>query len=98
MYTHVCICSITHSVGDKPFEVKFTAKTGDRVRVFVRILDRKDGMYIVTYRLYETSVDIEISILRDEKLVGKSPYFMGGRFVEFTGVSIHVDLMSHNEI
>lgn len=68
-------------MGEKPFEVKFSAKNGERVRVFIRLLDRKDGMYIVTYRLYETTTDLDIGILRNEKHIGKSPFFLGGQYL-----------------
>lgn len=39
-------------------------------------------MYIVTYRLYETVTDMEISVMRNDKHIGKSPFFLGGKYMQ----------------
>lgn len=48
-------------------------------RIWVQVLDRRDGSFLVRYRMYATYTDLQIHILHKEKHVGKSPYTLKGR-------------------
>ena len=81
---YICLLSLTDSVGEKAFEVtSVLADTGARARVWLQVLDRHDGSYIVRFKLYESYKDIIISVLHNEKHVAKSPYFLKGRSTVF---------------
>ncbi|XP_046990753.1 protein O-glucosyltransferase 2-like [Schistocerca americana] len=52
-------------------------------RVWVNILDRKDGSYIVRYKLYHTCLNLKISVKYKGRNVASSPYtFKGPIFAE----------------
>uniref|UniRef100_A0A672KQR2 Protein O-glucosyltransferase 2 n=1 Tax=Sinocyclocheilus grahami TaxID=75366 RepID=A0A672KQR2_SINGR len=45
----------TTSPGEKTFEVKFTSPTDPYARIWVQMLDRNDGSFLVRYRMYKFS-------------------------------------------
>ncbi|ELT95788.1 hypothetical protein CAPTEDRAFT_221044 [Capitella teleta] len=55
-------------------------ETTTRVRVWIQILDRHDGSYIVRFKLFQTYNDLEIEVLYDGTThVAQSPYSLRGR-------------------
>lgn len=72
------IFSFTTSPGEKTFEVQITSPTDPYSRIWVQILDRNDGSFLVRYRMYASYTDLHIQILLKDKLVGKSPYVLRG--------------------
>ncbi|WAR13233.1 PLGT2-like protein [Mya arenaria] len=68
----------TQSAGERPFEVGLSQAGGQRVRVYMRVLDKKDGMYLITFRIYETLRDLQITITKDDKQLGDSPFSLTG--------------------
>ncbi|WAR13238.1 CHIA-like protein, partial [Mya arenaria] len=70
--------SYTQSAGERPFEVGLSQVGGQRVRVYMRVLDKKDGMYLITFRIYETLRDLQITITKDDKQLGDSPFSLTG--------------------
>ncbi|XP_052214098.1 protein O-glucosyltransferase 2-like isoform X7 [Dreissena polymorpha] len=70
--------NFTKSAGERPFDVHLKNQDGGRVRVYLRVLDRTDGMYLVNYRIYETLADLEISLTKDNIHIGDSPFQLKG--------------------
>ncbi|OCT95405.1 protein O-glucosyltransferase 2 [Xenopus laevis] len=68
----------TFSVPTNVFQVKITAPGEQYTRVGVQLLDRKDGSFIVRYRLYASYYDLRIEITAHGKHVAKSPYILKG--------------------
>ncbi|XP_075056079.1 protein O-glucosyltransferase 2 isoform X1 [Mixophyes fleayi] len=60
------------------FQVRITAPTEQYTRVGVQLLDRKDGSFLVRYRLYASYKSLQIEITVNGKHVAKSPYFIEG--------------------
>ena len=69
--------SLTESPGQDAFDVKITSSIG-RVRVWVQKLDRKDGSFIIRYRLFASYPDLTIEITHKGKSVARSPYILQG--------------------
>lgn len=59
-----------------PFEVATSGRNKHNVkcRIWLNVLDRKDGSYIVRYKVYETCKDFTLSVTYKNKHVGGSPY------------------------
>lgn len=55
-----------------------TSPTDPYARIWIQILDRNDGSFLVRYRMYASYTDLHIHILLKDKLVGKSPYVLRG--------------------
>ncbi|TRY91845.1 hypothetical protein DNTS_027194 [Danionella cerebrum] len=70
--------NFTVSPGEKTFEVKITSPTDTYARIWIQILDRNDGSFLVRYRMYASYTDLHIDVLFEDKLVGKSPYVLKG--------------------
>lgn len=70
--------SLTDSPGQATFDVKITSSSG-RVRAWVQKLDRKDGSFIVRYRLFASYPDLTIEITHKGKNVANSPYRLEGK-------------------
>ncbi|KAL7983892.1 hypothetical protein Chor_000768 [Crotalus horridus] len=68
----------TTSPGDKAFQVKITAPEEQFTRVGVQILDRKDGSFIVRYRMYASYKSLRIEVWAKSKHVAESPYILKG--------------------
>lgn len=47
-------------------------------RVWINLLDRKDGSYIVRYKVYETCNNLEINIKYQGSHIAASPYKING--------------------
>ncbi|EDO47272.1 predicted protein [Nematostella vectensis] len=74
--------NLTESPGENTFGIKITTSEG-RARVWVQVLDRHDGSFIVRYRLFASYNDLTIEVLKGEKQVAQSPYkFKGGVYHE----------------
>lgn len=60
--------------------VKITGKTSTNreCRIWVNTLDRKDGSYIVRYKVYESCLSIVINVRYDGNHVAQSPYKIKG--------------------
>lgn len=53
------------------------SKTSGRVcRTWANVLDRKDGSYIVRYKLYETCKNLAINVKYNDQHVAASPYLI----------------------
>lgn len=48
-------------------------------RIWVQVLDRQDGSFLVRYRMYATYTDIHIHILLKSEHVARSPFILKGR-------------------
>ncbi|XP_044864452.1 protein O-glucosyltransferase 2 isoform X1 [Mauremys mutica] len=68
----------TFSPGANAFQVKITAPDEQFTRIGVQILDRKDGSFIVRYRMYASYKNLKIEIKVKDKHVAKSPYILKG--------------------
>lgn len=71
--------SFTSSPGDKTFEVKIVSLGDQFTRIWIQVLDRQDGSFLVRYRMYATYTDVHIHILLKNEHVAKSPYILEGR-------------------
>lgn len=71
--------SLTTSPGDTAFEVKILSPVEPFTRIWIQVLDRQDGTFLVRYRMYATYTDLHISILLKSKHVAASPYILKGR-------------------
>lgn len=58
--------------------MKITAPDEQFTRIGVQILDRKDGSFIVRYRMYASYKNLKIEIKVKDKHVAKSPYILKG--------------------
>ena len=74
------IVSLTDSPGEDTIGIKITT-SGDRARVWVQVLDRHDGSFIVRYRLFGSYDDLTIEVLYKDKHVAKSPYVFKGQYI-----------------
>lgn len=61
-------------------EITSHSTKGSLCRIWVNTLDRKDGTFIVRYKIYETCVDLSISIYYKSKHIHKSPLKFTGNF------------------
>ena len=78
------LCSISESIGNKPFVVRF-AHQGENVRVWARTVDRRDGSYVVQYKLFESfsSLAISLTLGSNKRHVGASPYMLSSKIKTF---------------
>lgn len=70
--------NLTTSPGEKAFEVNIVSPTEQFTRIWVQVLDRQDGSFVVRYRMYATYSDLHIHIQHKDKPVAKSPYILNG--------------------
>ena len=68
----------TVSPGENAFQVKITAPEEQFTRVGMQILDRKDGSFIVRYRMYASYQNLKIEVQAKGKHVARSPYVLKG--------------------
>lgn len=78
----LCVYSFTTSPGEKAFEVNIVSLTDQFTRIWVQVLDRQDGSFVVRYRMYATYSNLHIHILHKNKPVAKSPYILKGMIVK----------------
>ncbi|XP_051488011.1 protein O-glucosyltransferase 2 isoform X1 [Apus apus] len=69
---------LTSSPGENAFQVKITAPDEQFTRVGVQVLDRKDGSFLVRYRMYASYKKLKIEVKAGDKHVAKSPYILKG--------------------
>ncbi|KAM8857203.1 protein O-glucosyltransferase 2 [Synchiropus picturatus] len=70
--------NLTSSPGDKTFEVKIVSPSEHFTRIWIQVLDRQDGSFLVRYRMYASYSDLQVQILLQKKHVAKSPYTLKG--------------------
>ncbi|TKS67469.1 KDEL motif-containing protein 1 [Collichthys lucidus] len=70
--------NLTTSPGEKTFEVKIVSAVEEFTRIWIQVLDRQDGSFLVRYRMYATYRDIHIHVLLKNKHVAKSPFILKG--------------------
>lgn len=61
--------------------MRITAPEEQFTRVGVQILDRKDGSFMVRYRMYASYKNLKIEVQANDKHMDKSPYFLKGKNV-----------------
>uniref|UniRef100_A0A8C4NH19 Protein O-glucosyltransferase 2 n=1 Tax=Eptatretus burgeri TaxID=7764 RepID=A0A8C4NH19_EPTBU len=66
------------SPGENVFSVSISPIDGSRSRIWVQVLDRHDGSFLVRYKMYGSYEDLRISITYKEKHVSKSPFILKG--------------------
>lgn len=71
------ICSLNKSPGSV-FSVEIEGQSGKSCRVWSNILDRKDGSFIVRYKLYEPCSRILISVKCNGEELPNFPYEFSG--------------------
>ncbi|KAL4220213.1 Protein O-glucosyltransferase 2 [Mactra antiquata] len=70
--------NISHSIENPGFTVLVTSTMKLRSNLHVDIVDSRQGLYIVRYRLFETQPDLEISVTYGGQHVAQSPYYLSG--------------------
>lgn len=70
--------SFTSSPGEKVFQIKISAPEEQFTRVGVQVLDRKDGSFIVRYRMYASYKNLKVEVKFQGQHVAKSPYILKG--------------------
>ncbi|CAL1582737.1 unnamed protein product [Knipowitschia caucasica] len=70
--------NLTSSPGEKAFKVNMETDAEAFTRIWVQVLDRQDGSFLVRYRMYASYTDLHIHIQHKDKPVGKSPYVLKG--------------------
>lgn len=68
----------TSSPGEKVFQVQISAPDEQFTRVGVQVLDRKDGSFIVRYRMYASYRNLKIEVRFQGQHVAESPYILTG--------------------
>uniref|UniRef100_A0A8C9S0D9 Protein O-glucosyltransferase 2 n=1 Tax=Scleropages formosus TaxID=113540 RepID=A0A8C9S0D9_SCLFO len=70
--------SFTSSPGENTYEVKITTPAEEFTRIWVQVLDRRDGSFLVRYRMYASYPSLTIEILLKGVHVAQSPYHLKG--------------------
>ncbi|XP_072119571.1 protein O-glucosyltransferase 2 isoform X1 [Mobula birostris] len=70
--------NFTTSPGEDTFTVSFKSPGEEFTRIWVQVLDRKDGSFLVRYRMYSSYRDLVIEIKFQDAHVAQSPYFLKG--------------------
>ncbi|KAG7260497.1 hypothetical protein CRUP_006582 [Coryphaenoides rupestris] len=70
--------NLTTSPGEKTFDVKMVSPTEQFARIWIQVLDRRDGSFLVRYRMYSSYTDLHIHVLLGDKHVAMSPYILPG--------------------
>ncbi|XP_077339047.1 protein O-glucosyltransferase 2 [Lithobates pipiens] len=70
--------NFTFSPTKDVFQVRITAPGEQYTRVGVQLLDRKDGSFLVRYRMYASYKSLQIEVTLSSKHVADSPYFLEG--------------------
>jgi hypothetical protein len=60
------------------FQVKISAPDEQFTRVGVQVLDRKDGSFIVRYRMYASYKNLKVEVKCQGQHVASSPYILRG--------------------
>lgn len=75
--------SLTASPGEKVFEVKIVSPVEQFTRIWSQVLDRRDGSFLVRYRMYATYSELHIHVLLKSEHVAKSPFVLKGATLTF---------------
>uniref|UniRef100_A0A3Q3AY00 Protein O-glucosyltransferase 2 n=1 Tax=Kryptolebias marmoratus TaxID=37003 RepID=A0A3Q3AY00_KRYMA len=70
--------NLTASPGENVFEVKIVSPAEQFTRIWIQVLDRRDGSFLVRYRMYATYTDLHIHVLLKGEHVAESPYVLKG--------------------
>lgn len=70
---------MTASPGEKTFEVKIVSPVEQFTRIWIQVLDRRDGSFLVRYRMYATYSELHVHVLLKNEHVAKSPFVLKGR-------------------
>ncbi|XP_041454294.1 protein O-glucosyltransferase 2-like [Lytechinus variegatus] len=70
--------NFTYSPGSNAFEVSIKPIDGNRGRIYLQMLDRHDGTFIVRYRLYQSYDGLKITVKSAGRHVADSPYKLNG--------------------
>ncbi|KAM9851095.1 protein O-glucosyltransferase 2 [Aulostomus maculatus] len=70
--------NLTTSPGDKTFAVKIVSPSDKVTRIWIQVLDRSDGSFLVRYRMYASYEELHIQILLMDQHVAKSPFILKG--------------------
>ncbi|KAF7275167.1 hypothetical protein GWI33_012120 [Rhynchophorus ferrugineus] len=69
--------SITHSLETEPqVIIDGGTKKKTSCRIWTKLLDRKDGSYIVRYKVYEPCSYVKITLTYENEQIGNSPYII----------------------
>ncbi|BFZ13095.1 hypothetical protein BsWGS_16134 [Bradybaena similaris] len=69
---------LTDSVGENVITVTIEPMSNHRARIWTQVLDRHDGSYVVRYRLYASTSDLQISVQMNGRHIASSPYKLKG--------------------
>lgn len=58
--------------------MKIVSPAEQFTRIWIQVLDRQDGSFLVRYRMYATCTDLHIHVLLENKDVAKSPFVLEG--------------------
>lgn len=80
-FIYLIFCRYTPQLGkDLAIEILGRSnKEGSHCRVWVNKLDRKDGTFIVRYKMYETCYEVSINVYYKSKHIKGSPLKFSGR-------------------
>lgn len=70
--------NFTTSPGEKTFEVKAVSSVEPFTRIWIQVLDRHDGSFLVRYRMYASYSELHIHVTLKNQHVAKSPYVLKG--------------------
>ncbi|XP_061782052.1 protein O-glucosyltransferase 2 [Nerophis lumbriciformis] len=70
--------NLTTSPGEKTFQVKIVSPSEQFPRIWIQVLDRRDGSFLVRYRMYASYTDVHIHVMLQDKDVAKSPFILTG--------------------
>ncbi|XP_076015283.1 protein O-glucosyltransferase 2-like isoform X1 [Genypterus blacodes] len=70
--------NLTTSPGENTFDVKMVSPAEQFTRIWIQVLDRQDGSFLVRYRMYASYTDLHVHVLLNDKNVAKSPFILKG--------------------
>ncbi|XP_067890194.1 protein O-glucosyltransferase 2 isoform X1 [Heterodontus francisci] len=70
--------NFTSSPGENTFTVNIYSPGEQFTRIWVQVLDRKDGSFLVRYRMYSSYRGLVIEVKFQDKHVAQSPYVLKG--------------------
>ncbi|KAJ8352528.1 hypothetical protein SKAU_G00240040 [Synaphobranchus kaupii] len=70
--------NFTESPGENTYEVKIVVPGEPFSRIWVQVLDRRDGSFLVRYRMYASYPTLRVEVLLNGAHAAKSPYILKG--------------------
>ncbi|KAL0985529.1 hypothetical protein UPYG_G00158110 [Umbra pygmaea] len=70
--------NFTSSPGENTFDVKIVSPVEQFTRIWVQVLDRRDGSFLVRYRMYASYTDLLIHVVLNDQHVAASPFILKG--------------------